>query len=160
MKKTIHKTGNRTTFPSPNQIAWLLPVTILAHQLEEYFGQFPQWYSNLLNAQLSNWDFIVINSIGLSIFTVASLSYFFNKNNFILVALGTLVFVNGWTHLLLSLFTLSYSPGTFTGAVLFIPLGTVIYRKILPKLKSGEKIIAIALGILVLAMVSTIARNM
>ena len=151
---------DKTTFPSPNQIAVLLPVTILAHQLEEYFGQFPQWYSNLLNAQLSNRDFIVINAIGLFVFTLASLSYFFNKNNIILVALGTLVFVNGCVHLLASLFTLSYSPGTITGVVLFIPLGTVIYKKILPTLKLGEKVVAIVIGILVLAMVSTIASNM
>jgi len=141
-------------------MAWLIPIVLLTHQLEEYFGQFPQWYSNLLNAQLSNRDFIVINSIGLLIITIASLSYYFNKSNFILVALGTLIFVNGWTHLLLSLFTLSYSPGTISGIVFFIPLGTIIYRKILPQLKSGEKILAITIGVLFLVMVSSIASNM
>ena len=156
----MHTTKSQTSFPSPNQIAVLLPVTILAHQLEEYFGQFPQWYSNLLNAQLSNRDFILINSIGLFVFTVDSILYFFNKNNMILVGLGTLVFVNGCVHFLASLFTLSYSPGTITGVVLFIPLGTVIYKKILPMLRPGEKVVAIAIGILVLVMVSTIASNM
>ena len=150
---------NKTTFPSPNQIAWLIPIVFLAHQLEEYFGQFPQWYSDLLNAQLSNRDFIVINAIGLFVFTVASLSYFFNKNNVILVALGTLIYVNGWVHFLASLFTLSYSPATVTGVVLFIPLGTVIYKKILPTLKPGEKVVAIVLGVLVLVLVGTIASN-
>ena len=144
---------------SPNQIAALIPFTLLIHQLEEYFGRFPQWYSNLLNAQLSNRDFIIINSIGLLVIMVASLSYFFNKNNMILVALGTLVFVNGWVHLLASLFTLSYSPGTISGIVLFIPLGLVVYKKILPKLKSSEKVIAISVGFFVLILVSTIASN-
>jgi hypothetical protein len=46
---------------SPNQTAMLLPLSLLAHQLEEYFGKFPIWYSNLLDAQLSDQDFLMIN---------------------------------------------------------------------------------------------------
>jgi hypothetical protein len=76
-----------------------------------------------------------------------------------LVALGTLVFVNGIVHLLLSVFTFSYSPGTISGVLFFIPLGTVIYKKILPQLQGGEKIAAIAIGILVLVTVSIVAMN-
>jgi hypothetical protein len=144
---------------SPNQIAWLLPVTILVHQLEEYFGQFPLWYSNLLNAQLSNQDFIVINGVGLFVFTIVALSYVINKNNLILVALGTLVFANGIIHLLLSIFTFSYSPGTISGVVLFIPLGIIIFKRILPQLNDGERVIAISIGIIVLFTVSMIAIN-
>jgi len=144
---------------SPNLIALLLPVTILLHQLEEYFGQFPLWYSNLLNAELSNRDFILINGVGLFIFTVFALSYFFNKNNLILVALGTLVFVNGMVHLLLSLYTFSYSPGTISGVTLFIPLGIIIYRNIMPQLSKNENIVAIAIGIIILFSVSLIALN-
>jgi hypothetical protein len=144
---------------TPNQMAWLIPIVILIHQLEEFFGGFPAWYSNLLNADLSDGDFIVINAIGLFLFTIIALSYLLNQNNFILVALGTLIFVNGMIHLLLSIFTLSYSPGTISGVVLFIPLGIMIYRKILPRLPVSERIIAIATGILVLLAVSIIARN-
>ncbi|NND06479.1 MAG: HXXEE domain-containing protein [Saprospiraceae bacterium] len=146
--------------PSPNQVAWLLPATIFIHQLEEYYGQFPLWYSNLLNAQLSNQDFIYINAVGLFIFTAFSLSYIFNKNNIILVALGTLVFVNGIAHLLLSVFTFSYSPGTISGLVLFLPLGILIFNKILPKLNDHKKVLAIAIGIFVLFTVSFIAVNL
>jgi hypothetical protein len=144
---------------SPNQLAWAIPITILIHQLEEYFGQFPLWYSNLLNAQLSNQDFIVINGVGLLIFLTFALSYIINKNNLILVALGTFVFVNGMIHLLLSFFTLSYSPGTISGVVLFIPLGIIIYKNIMPHLSKRERILAIALGIFALVTVSIIARN-
>ncbi len=144
---------------SPNQLAWAIPITILIHQLEEYFGQFPLWYSNLLDAQLSNQDFIVINAVGLLIFLTFALSYIINENNLILVALGTFVFVNGMIHLLLSFFTLSYSPGTISGVVLFIPLGIIIYKNIMPHLSKSERILAIALGIFALFTVSIIARN-
>lgn len=147
-------------FPSANQMAWLLPAAILVHQIEEYLGQFPLWYSNLLNAELSNQDFIVINAIGLFLFTAFSFSYLFNKNNIILAALGTLVFVNGIIHMLLSIFTFTFSPGTISGIVLFIPLGIIIFKKIFPNLREGERIIAIATGTFVLFTVSIIAINM
>jgi hypothetical protein len=145
--------------PSSKQIAWLLPVTLLAHQLEEYFYQFPLWYSNLLNTKLSNQEWILINVVGLFIISIVSLSYLFNTNKLILVALGTLVFVNGIVHLLLSIFTFSYSPGTISGVILFIPLGIIIFKKISPQLHSGERIIAIVTGIVVLFIVSMIAIN-
>ncbi|HEX9651455.1 MAG TPA: HXXEE domain-containing protein [Cyclobacteriaceae bacterium] len=144
---------------SPNQTAMLLPLSLLAHQLEEYFGKFPIWYSNLLDAQLSDQDFIMINVIGLLLISGFSLSYFFNKNNLILVALGTLIFVNGIIHLVLSIFTLSYSPGVISGVILFLPLGTSIYLRILPKLEEKEKVAAISIGILLLLSVSMIAMN-
>jgi hypothetical protein len=145
--------------PTPNQIAWLLPAAILVHQLEEYFGHFPIWYSDLLNVQLSNQDFIVINTVGLFVFSVLSLSYLFNKNNLILVALGTLVFVNGLMHPLISIFTFSYSPGTISSVVLFIPLGLIIYKRIWPQLHRGEGIVATVIGILIILTASIIAIN-
>ena len=87
------------------------------------------------------------------------MSFVFNKYYPILVALGTLVFVNGLTHLLLSIFTFSYSPGTITGVVLFIPLGIIIFKKIMPRLSHAEKFNAVAIGIIILITVSTIAYN-
>ena len=144
---------------SPVTLAWLLPITILAHQLEEYLMGFPKWYSDLLNAQLSNSDFLLINGIGLFLFTIYAWSYHFNRSNFILLSLGTLVLVNGIIHLGLSVFTWSFSPGTITGVFLFLPLGVVIFKKILPLLSQGQQVIAIATGILVLFLVSLIAMN-
>jgi len=135
-------------------------MTLLVHQAEEYFGQFPVWYSNLLNVDLSNRDFLVINSIGLIIIAFLSLSYLLIKSKMLLVALGTLVFVNGLVHLVLSLFTLSYSPGVVSGVVLFLPLGAIIYKQILPQLPENERIMAIAIGIISLFAVSMIAMNM
>lgn len=144
---------------TPNKIAWLLPVTILIHQLEEYFTGFPIWYSGLLNAQLSNRDFVVINAIGLLVFTGFALSYYINENKLILAALGILIFVNGLIHIALTIFTFSYSPGTVSGVVLFIPLGIIIFRRIFPHMKYGEKNLAIIIGIGVLFIVSMIAMN-
>lgn len=145
--------------PSPNQMAWLLPPTILVHQLEEYFGNFPLWYSSLLNAQLSDQDFLLINGVGLFVFTVFAVSYFYNKSNLILVSLGAFIFLNGMAHLLLSISTFSYSPGTISGVVLFMPLGHIIFKKILPQLHGAERIVAVAIGVAILLTASMIAIN-
>lgn len=141
-------------------MAWLIPVTLFVHQLEEYVGQFPLWFSDLLNADLSNLDFLVINSIGLVIISLLSLSYLLHKNNILLAALGTLIFVNGMVHLVLSVFTFSYLPGVISSIALFLPLGAIIYKRILPLLREGERIIAIFIGIIALFTVSMIAIKM
>jgi len=67
--------------------------------------------------------------------------------------------VNGIVHALLSLFTLTYSPGTISGLLLFIPLGIIIFNRIMPQLRKAEKIIAVTIGIFVLFSVSLIAIN-
>ncbi len=144
---------------SPSQIAWFIPVSLFLHQVEEYVGEFPMWYSDLLNAQLSNEDFLIINGVGLFIFTVASLSYYFNNNKMILAALGTLAFVNGVVHLLLSLFTFNYSPGTVTGVFILIPLGIIIFKEIFPRLTPGKKFVSVLIGIFILILASTVAMN-
>ena len=77
----------------------------------------------------------------------------------IMVALGTLVFVNGIVHLLLSVLTLTYSPGTISGVVLYIPLGRIIYKQILPLLSDQEKTLSIVSGVLILVLVSIIASR-
>lgn len=144
---------------SAKQIALFIPVTVFLHQLEEYFGGFPLWYSNLLGAELSDKDFILINGVGLFVLTAMAFSYFFTKSDLILVALGTLVFVNGAIHTLLSILTFTYSPGTITGIVLLIPLGSIIYKKIWPELKMQQRIIAVFIGISILLTASIIASN-
>jgi len=145
---------------SPNQLALLIPASFLAHQLEEYFGSFPAWYSDLLNADLSNQDFIVINTIGLILISGLAFSFISSKNSMILAVLGTIVLVNGVIHLALSIFTLSYSPGVITGVIFFLPLGVSIYKKILPLLSESEKTISISIGVIFLFSVSLIAYNM
>lgn len=143
-----------------NQMAGLLPVALFLHQVEEFHTNFPLVFSNYLGVQLSDQDFITINGVGLFIVSVLSLSYFFHKNNFILVALGSVLFVNGVVHTLVSLFTFSYMPGLITGAVLLLPLGFLVFRLLLLRLTERNRVLAIASGVVALISVSLIAMNM
>jgi hypothetical protein len=159
MKNLVQENEQIKIVFSTNLMSILFPFIFLVHQLEEYFTAFPLWYSNLLNADLSNKDFILINGIGLLLFILARITYGLYKSNIILLVMGTLVLMNGIIHLLLSIITLSYSPGTISGIVLFIPLGLLIYKRILPEMIKRDKFIAISIGILFLFSVSVIAGN-
>jgi hypothetical protein len=73
--------------------------------------------------------------------------------------LGVLFFVNGLVHIAASLFTASYSPGTISGAVIYIPIGVLIFKKIFPPLTGQERTIAAAAGIIIHIVISAIAFN-
>ena len=146
---------------TPNQIVWLLPISLFVHQLEEFFGSFPAWFSDLLNAELSNEDFLLINGIGLFLFIVFALAYNLGaRNNFIFSALGTAVFVNGVVHPLLTIFTFTYSPGTISSIFLLLPLGIIIFKRIFPKLSENERFGAALFGVVALFIINSIARNL
>ena len=145
---------------SLNQIAWLIPVSMLIHQLEEYFAGFAVWYSDILDTDFSSNDFILINSIALIIFLLFSLAYNLGyKNQVIFLALGTLLLINGVVHTFFTLFMLQYSPGTISGIILFIPLGIVQRRKLSAKLSKDEMLLGTVFGIIGLLTVSVIAYN-
>lgn len=146
---------------NPTLLVWFLPIAFALHQIEEYFGGFLDWYPTVMNATLSSEDFILINSIGLSIVLLFSIVYSFGvKNNFVFVVIGTLLFVNGIVHLLLTLVTQTYSPGVISGLIILIPLGGIIFRRIYPNLPANQRTPSIVIGILLLFMVSIIARGM
>jgi len=146
----------------PRYVIWLLPVTYSLHIVEEYFadGGFPRWFSNIFNASISNNDFIVINATALLLVIIFSSFYqFYKQNNVIFLALVTLFFANGIIHLLSSIFSMTYSPGTVTGVVMYIPMGFFFFKRIIPLLSYSQKVTGITLGILTHLVVALIAFN-
>jgi len=144
--------------PSPIQLAWLVPITLFIHQVEEYANHFPAWYSKWLGASLSDGDFLAINLPALLLVILFAATYRHSRNNLLLMALGTLLFLNGTAHLLISIFSLAYTPGTASGVLLFLPLGAYIFQEIAPQLSEKGRIQAIVLGIVILLAIGSIAR--
>jgi len=145
---------------NPVFLAWSLPLTMLVHQLEEFFGGFLEWFPSIMNVNLSQENFLIINSIALLILLFFAITYsLVSRNNFLLMTFGTLLFVNGAVHILISIITLIYSPGAISGLILFLPLGGVIYQRIYPELPKNQRIPSIATGILLLFIVNMIARS-
>jgi hypothetical protein len=153
---------NRSTGIIPRYLVWLLPFTYSLHIVEEYFagGGLPNWFSNVFNATISNDDFILINTIALSGVIAFSIIYqFFKQNNVLFLALVTLFFANGIIHLLSSIFSLTYSPGTVTGLILYIPVGIFLFKRILPLLSYNQRVTGISIGIFIHIIVAIIAFN-
>jgi Protein of unknown function with HXXEE motif len=145
-----------------NIFSWLLPLSYLIHVLEEYYigSGFPSWFSTMFNAGLSEREFIVINIFGmLTMITCALINSIRKAADSFLVALYTLILVNGIIHLLASLISMTYSPGLVTGVFIYIPLSVYFFRTIFPNVPARIKRLGILTGITVQILVSVIALN-
>jgi len=143
-------------------IAWFIPVGYLLHLLDEYFvGEgFANWFSEVMKANLSSGDFIIINSFGLAAVVLIVMLYSLDKlNGFLIAALGVLFFVNGIVHITASLLTVSYSPGTFTSFVIYLPLGFVVIKNFYPLLPEQQRILSIITGVALQVIVAIVALN-
>jgi hypothetical protein len=146
----------------PKYIVWLLPAFYTIHLVEEAFvcSGLYVWISEIFNVDFSLNDFIFINAVGFIFFISFTFLYTFDKaNNFIFAAMGSLIFTNGIVHTTASLVTLTYSPGTISGVIFYIPLGAIIFNKILPLLPEHQRSLSIATGIILHIAVSVIAFN-
>ena len=154
----IWELASRVNKFGAKQISWLIPVAYLFHLADEYFTGFPDWFSRLFKVDLSLNNFIIINSIGFTATILIAILYSFNKiNSFVIAVLGTLFFVNGIVHILASVFTYSYSPGTISGLIFYLPLGFLIYKNIFPLLPEKQRSLSVIVGILVQIIVSVVA---
>ena len=149
-------------FSNPKHIAWLIPPAYLLHILDEYFSGigFSKWYSELFKVDLSVNDFVSINSVGFAITLLIVMLYSFNKANyFIIAALGSLFFVNGIIHPAATILTGTYSPGTITAIVLYLPLGYLLYKNIFPLMPQQQRSLSVVTGIVIQLVVAVIAFN-
>jgi len=140
------------------QIVWIIPVAYLFHLADEYFAGFSDWFSQLFKVDLSLNNFIIINSIGFTTTVIIAILYSFNKiNNFIIATLGTLFFVNGIIHIVATVFTFTYCPGTITGLFFYLPLGYLVYKSIFPLITEWQRNLSIVIGISVQIIVAMVA---
>lgn len=143
-------------------LACLLPAAYFLHLLEEYFAGpgFPAWLSGFMGASLSAGDFLIINGIAWPAMALFALVYTLGwKNDVILLAMWTVLFINGLLHPLSCLLSASYSPGTFTAAFLYLPLGWLAFREIRPGLSEGQQAMGFTAGVLIHTLVVVVAVN-
>jgi hypothetical protein len=146
----------------PKHIAWFLPAAYLLHLLDEYFigAGFAGWFSMLFKASLSESNFIVINAAGLTIVLLIAILYTLGKaNNFVLATVGSLFFINGIIHPLVSFLTATFSPGTITGVIIYLPFGLIVFIKIFPLLQEQQRMFSVVLAIALQILVSVVALN-
>ncbi|MGM0239458.1 HXXEE domain-containing protein [Enterococcus sp. AZ103] len=116
-----------------NLLVLLLPITYLLHCFEEFIfpGGFINWYHSFrpfLSKQSSQY-YIKVNLIGFSIILLISFSVFFfhtSYNSFLIAS--TFLACNAiFTHIVGAIQTHKYSPGIFTGCILYIPICVLGY---------------------------------
>lgn len=147
---------------TPKHIAWFIPLAYLLHLADEYFSGegFHNWFSGVFGVSLSLSDFILINTIGLTImFTIAILYSKQLVSDIFLALPGTLFFINGLVHILASAFTFSYSPGLLSSVIIYLPLGYIIFKKIFPLIPQQKRLFIFAVGIIIQIVVAVIALN-
>lgn len=133
----------------------LLPVAVLAHVVEEWFGGFPAWTATVFGSELSPERFLVINAVGLLLVTAGAVAAVRSREAAWLgVTLAALFTLNALLHLGLSAAYGSYSPGTVTGVVLYLPLGAVVLRRCYATMSGGTFAGSVLLGIGVHAVVT------
>lgn len=105
-------------------LVWLFVPAYVAHLVEEYFGGFPEWFARIAGSPLPRGDFLLINAVALLVM-MAAVRAATRRESFgwMAIAIATILLVNGLAHTLASIATGTYSPGLFTGVVLYLPLG-------------------------------------
>jgi len=144
-----------------NIIIIILPILFILNVLEEYFMGFVQWHRDLLNSDLSNTEFLIINGVAFLIIDSNTMLHFIKRgSNFVTAVIGTLLAINGLLNVLLSIITTSYAPGTITGIILYLPLGILMFYNIFPLLSDTKRKNAIIFAILLHLAIIVLSINM
>lgn len=147
---------------SSNRRLWplLLPLAYLAHLAEEWWGGegFPLWASRFSGRTLTDERFLLINGVAWPLMLAGCLlAVQFPSLLWLAVSFATLLLVNGGLHLLGSVASGSYSPGTVTGVLLYLPLGIITLRRLHPLVSPKEFRGGVVLGIVLHAIVFVVA---
>ena len=112
---------------------WLLPIAYSAHVVEEAFGGhgLAAWMIDLGGVRFSIAGFLGINLAGLAI--IAAATWASRRSpawRWALVSGGTILFVNGISHVAASAAMRYYVPGMWTGIAFYIPLGAALLLRV------------------------------
>ena len=138
----------------------LLPLAYVAHLCEEWWGGpgFSAWTHAVLGAEVSPDRFILINAVALPLFVIGTV-YAIRNNRFawLAAALAALLVLNGALHLLATVGFATYSPGTVTGVLLYLPLGGLVLWHMSRRLPGPVFARAVLAGIVAHALVAVAA---
>ncbi|MCA1660250.1 MAG: HXXEE domain-containing protein, partial [Verrucomicrobiaceae bacterium] len=108
----------------------------------------------------SNSQFLFLNAI-FWLLTVATIVVVLTRASqaWLVITLAAVLGINAGVHLLGSIVTATYSPGTVTAALLYVPLVVYALRRVLPHVSRGLAMRAVTLGAAIYAGVFFLAAN-
>ena len=139
-------------------LCWLLVAAYAAHIVEEWVGGFPEWLAFVAGAPLPRGDFVAINAVALLVVIVGThLGSRDGSRGWIAIAVAAVLFVNGLLHVLGTVVTGTYSPGLFTGVVLYFPLAGLALLRSWGQAPAGWFGRGVLIGLAAHALVSALA---
>ena len=146
--------------PPTGAWVWLFPLAYGLHIAEEYAFHFPAYVANVSGRHISNSQFLFLNAV-FWLLTVAAIVVVLARPSqvWLVITLAAVLGINAAVHLLGSIVTATYSPGTVTAALLYVPLVVYALRRVLPHVSRGLAMRAVALGAAIHAGVFLLAAN-
>jgi Protein of unknown function with HXXEE motif len=139
---------------------WLFPLAYGLHIAEEYAFHFPEYVANVSGRHMSNSQFLLLNAVfWLLMAATAAVVIARPSRAWLVVTLAAILGINAVAHLLGSIVTATYSPGTVTATLLYVPLVVYTLRRVLPHVSRGRAMQAVALGAAIHAGVFLLAAN-
>ena len=140
---------------------WLFPLAYALHISEEHWLHFPDWVSHISQHFVSDSQFLFLNGV-LWLLMVVSVAFIRARSSltWLVATLATILGVNAALHLLGSVVTRSYSPGSITAAFLYLPLVLYAFRQVLPRIARVIALWAVGLGAAIHAGVMFLAAHL
>jgi hypothetical protein len=148
--------------PSATLWSWLFPLTYIIHIGEEFYGGegYPAYLKRLRGVEMSPTKFLVGQAIGLALIVVGILIA--RRLSFprqLLVILGTVVLINGLSHLVTSSYYREYGPGLISGVLIWIPFGLATLIRFKNSMRSVRYWLYIGIGVGINALIALITLN-
>ena len=139
---------------------WLFPLAYGLHVAEEYAFRFPTYIANVSGRNISNSQFLFLNAVFWLLMVAAVVVVLARHSQaWLVITLAAVLGINAAFHLLGSAVTVTYSPGTVTAALLYVPLVVYALRRVLPHVSRGLAMRAVALGAAIHVGVFLLAAN-
>ena len=153
-----HSAGTASSPTGP--WVWLFPIAYGLHIAEEYAFHFPAYVADVSGWYISNSQFLFLNAV-FWLLTVAAIVIVLASPSqvWLVITLAAVLCINAAVHVLGSIVTASYSPGTVTAVLLYVPLVVYALRRGVPHVSRGLAIRAVALGAAIHAGVFLLAAN-
>jgi hypothetical protein len=139
---------------------WLLPAAYACHVVEEAYGGsgLIGWMCERGGARQPMAFFLGINLVGLAIMAVAAWAARRSSSwLWLLAAAGTILFMNGLSHIAASIAMGYYVSGMWTGIALYLPLGAALLLRVRRLVRPRVFWPAVAAGFVIHAAVLWIA---
>ena len=139
--------------------SWLFPITYIIHIAEEFYGGegYPAYLKRLRGVDMSATKFLVGQGIALALIVVGI--FIARRLNFprqLLVILGTVVLVNGLSHLGTSTYYGEYGPGLISGVLVWIPFGIATLVRFKSGMSARRYWLYVAIGVAINAVIALI----